>query len=184
MTYNIALYINMVCMYCVWWSVQFLGGILLVVSLISVMIASWYQFAVFVSDDVADDSTVADDHEIINELNEELDWWEYQEIAWLIIGVWVCVHVCCILFSGVGIVVELRVLQPFSVRLDNLTSPAPRGYTCTRFKYTDIPVLVHRVAVAVFCMAARSFALCVCVCLYMRACPSGAHAHALVCVNE
>jgi len=51
------------------------------------MIVSWYQFVVFDSDDAADDSTVSSDHEIINDLNEELDWWEYQRITWLLIGV-------------------------------------------------------------------------------------------------
>jgi len=68
-------------------------------SLISVMIVSWYQFVIFVSDDAAESSTVTSDNEIINELNEELDWWEYQKITWLLIGAYVRVymHVVCII---------------------------------------------------------------------------------------
>jgi len=79
-------------------------GVTLLISLVLVMIVSWYQFAVFDSDDTADDSTVSSDHEIINELNEEQDWWQYQKITWLLIGM-KCVSVCVCVCVCVSLVV-------------------------------------------------------------------------------
>lgn len=50
------------------------------------MIVSWYQFALFNDPDLLDNSDLTDDNEFINELNTELDWWEYQQETWLAIG--------------------------------------------------------------------------------------------------
>jgi len=50
----------------------------------TVMIVSWYQFSIFNSD--SDDGAVTSDVAIINDLNAELDWWEYQRETWLAIG--------------------------------------------------------------------------------------------------
>jgi len=65
------------------------------------MTVSWYQYKVFSSFTVADDSAVTDDIEIINDLNEELNWWEYQRQTWFAIGmclrIW-CVHICFVSF--------------------------------------------------------------------------------------
>ena len=54
--------------------------------LLSVMIVSWYQFALFNDPDLLGDSDLTDDNDFINELNTELDWWEYQQETWLAIG--------------------------------------------------------------------------------------------------
>ena len=50
------------------------------------MIVSWYQFALFSDTDLIGDSGLTEDNDFINELNTELDWWEYQEETWLAIG--------------------------------------------------------------------------------------------------
>ncbi|XP_065916951.1 choline transporter-like protein 2 isoform X2 [Dysidea avara] len=64
------------------------GGILLAfLMIVAVMIVSWYQYSVFSNSDTADDSEVTSDVEIINDLNEELDWWEYQQETWLAIAI-------------------------------------------------------------------------------------------------
>ena len=51
-----------------------------------VMIVSWYEFVLFNNPDLVDDSDLSDDGDFIDELNSELDWWEYQEETWLAIG--------------------------------------------------------------------------------------------------
>jgi len=56
------------------------------------MIVSWYQFALFSNPDFAIDSDLANGNEFINELNTELDWWEYQEETWLAVGKQPLVH--------------------------------------------------------------------------------------------
>ena len=56
------------------------------------MIVSWYQFALFSNPDLAIDSDLTNDNEFINELNAELDWWEYQEETWLAVGKQPLVH--------------------------------------------------------------------------------------------
>ena len=50
------------------------------------MIVSWYEFALFHNPDLVDDSDLSDDGDFIDDLNSELDWWEYQEQTWLAIG--------------------------------------------------------------------------------------------------
>jgi len=62
--------------------------IIIIHPVFAVMIVSWYQYSVFSNSDTADDSAVTSDIDIINDLNEELDWWEYQEETWLAIGMW------------------------------------------------------------------------------------------------
>lgn len=51
-----------------------------------VMIVAWYQYSLFSDPDSANDSDLSDDGDFIDDLNSELDWWEYQEETWLAIG--------------------------------------------------------------------------------------------------
>ncbi|XP_065916775.1 choline transporter-like protein 2 [Dysidea avara] len=119
------------------------GALFLVfVLLLAIMIASWYQFAVFVSDDVADDSTVADDHEIINELNEELDWWEYQEIAWLIIAILSTLGFVLLVLA----IIFLRKRIWLSITLIKVASKAVGTVPSTMF----YPVITWLLLIAVF----------------------------------
>ena len=50
------------------------------------MIVSWYQFALFTDTNLIADSDLTGDNDFINDLNSELDWWEYQQETWLAIG--------------------------------------------------------------------------------------------------
>ena len=62
------------------------------------MIVSWHEFALFNNPDLVNDSDLSDDGDFIDELNSELDWWEYQRRTWLAIGKYH--HCTCASFSS------------------------------------------------------------------------------------
>jgi len=71
------------------------------------MIVSWYQFALFSNPDEADDSDLTNDGDFFNDINSELDWWDYQKETWLAIGMlhyilalyYTCVLCVCVCYS-------------------------------------------------------------------------------------
>lgn len=65
--------------------------------LLPVMIVSWYQFTLFSRPELVEDTPLSDDNDFVNDLNAELDWWEYQEETWLAIGI---AHLC----SSIGVI--------------------------------------------------------------------------------
>ena len=83
------------------------------------MIVSWYEYTLFANPDLLEDSPIAADNEIINELNSRLDWYEYQEETWLALGV-LYIFISMVIYIVMYFILSLAMASVCNVTSKNL----------------------------------------------------------------